>query len=240
MAGFEPEEKVVVPTVLQSWRDVTFLHWPYEPEVVARLLPRGLEPDVWDGAAWVSLTPFSVERFRLPLLPPLPCLSYFPETNVRTYAVGPTGRDGLWFLTLEADSILTTAGARLSYGVAYRWADMRVERQDDRVTYWSEGRGWRRPVRHRITVQPGAALAGHELNDLDHWLTGRWRGWTRVAGRLAEVPAQHQPWPLWRAEVVTLEETLLQSVGLPPPRDAPLVHFSPGVDVRLGPPRLVR
>ncbi len=239
MAGFEPEEKVLLPTVLQSWRHVTFLHWPYEPEVVARLLPDGLEPDVRDGAAWVSLTPFRVERFRLPLLPPLPCLSYFPETNVRTYAIGPTGRDGLWFFTLEADSLLTAAGARLGYGVAYRWADMWVDRQDDEVTYWSEGRGWRRPVHHRITVQRGSPLAGHELSDLDHWLTGRWRGWTRLAGRLAEVPAQHQPWPLWGAEVVTLEETLLQSVELPPPGDAPLVHFSPGVDVRLGPPRLV-
>ena len=240
MASADPEEKVHLPAVHQSWRDVTFLHWRYDPEVVERLLPDGLRPHVRDGAAWVGLTPFSVERFRLSLLPPLPCLSYFPETNVRTYVVGPTGRDGIWFMTLEVDSLLTTVGARLGYGVAYRWADMRVDRQDDHVTYSSEGRGWRRSVRHRITVEPGRPLAVEDLTDLDHWLTGRWRGWTRVAGRLAEVPVQHQRWPLWRADVVNLEETLLESVGLPAPRDAPLVHFSPGVDVRLGAPRLVR
>ncbi len=238
MAGAEPEEKVTFPTVHQSWRDITFLHWPYDPAVVAELLPDGLEPDVRDGVAWVGLTPFSVERFRLSLLPPLPCLSYFPETNVRTYVIGPTGRDGIWFLTLEVDSLLTTVGARLGYGVAYRWADMRVDRQGNRVTYWSEGRGWRRPVHHRITVEPGQPFADEELTDLDHWLTGRWRGWTRPAGRLAEVPVEHPQWPLRRAEAVTLEETVLRSVGLPTPRDAPLVHFSTGVDVRLGPPRL--
>ncbi len=238
MAGAEPEEKVNLPAVHQSWRDVTFLHWRYDPDIVDKLLPHGLSPDVRDGTAWVGLTPFTVERFRLSVLPPLPRLSYFPETNVRTYVVGPTGRDGIWFLTLEVDSLPTAVAARLAYGVAYRWAEMRVDRQHDRITYWSEGRGSRRSVHHRITIEPGRPLGAVELSDLDHWLTGRWRGWTRVGGRLAEVPVEHQRWPLWQASVVRLEETLLQSVGLPAPRDAPLAHFSPGVDVRLGVPRL--
>ena len=87
-------------------------------------------------------------------------------------------------------------------------------------------------------VEPGEAFEAGELSDFDHWLTGRWRGWARVAGRLAEVPVEHQPWPLWRADVVQLEESLLQSVGLPSPSDPPVVHYSPGVDARLGLPRL--
>ncbi len=240
MAGAEPEEKVSLPVMCQSWRDMTFLHWAYDPDVVERLLPDGLEPELWDGAAWVGLTPFRVERARPPLVPPLPRFSYFPETNVRTYAIGPTGRDGIWFLTLEVDSLITMVGARVGYGVAYRWAEMRVERHDDRLTYRSKGRACRQSVHHDITVEPGPPLAAAELSDLDHWLTGRWRGWARVAGRVAEVPVQHQPWPLRRAKVVSLEETLLQSVGLPPPQDAPLAHFSPGVDAQLGAPRLAR
>lgn len=238
MAGAEPEEKVNLPVVHQAWRDVTFLHWRYEADVVQELLPDGLEVDLRDGAAWVGLTAFRVERSRPPLLPPLPQLSSFPETNVRTYAIGPTGRDGIWFLTLEVDSLLTTVAARLGYGVAYRWAAMRVERQGDDINYSSRGRVGRESVHHRITVRPDGPFAAGELTDLDHWLTGRWRGWARVAGRLAEVPVHHQPWPLWRAELGTSEETLLESVGLPSPQDDPVVHFSPGVDARLGAPRL--
>jgi hypothetical protein len=33
---------------------------------------------------------------------------------------------------------------------------------------------------------------------------------------------------------------LLAAAGLPAPPGAPLVHFSPGVDTRIGPPRLLR
>ena len=42
----------------QSWHDVSFLHWRYEPAVVRPLVPRGLELDVYDGVrAGVSLMP---------------------------------------------------------------------------------------------------------------------------------------------------------------------------------------
>jgi uncharacterized protein YqjF (DUF2071 family) len=193
---------------------------------------------VKDGVTWVGLTPFRVERFHPPFLPPVPRLSYFPETNVRVYAVGPSGRDGIWFLTLEAGSLATSLVALTAYGVSYRWSEMTVSDEDGgRVRYVSRGRGHRRSVGHDIEVVPGRPFTAEELSDLDHWLTGRWRGWGRVAGRLAEVPVEHEPWPLWRADVVKLEETILESVGLPVPEEPPLVHYSPGVQAWLGPPR---
>ncbi|HWB71519.1 MAG TPA: DUF2071 domain-containing protein [Egibacteraceae bacterium] len=239
MAGAEPEEQIRLPMFYQSWRDVTFLHWRYEPSAVHGLLPSGLEPDVRDGAAWVGLTPLRVERFRLPLLPPAPGVSSFPETNLRTYVLGPDGSDGLWFFTLEVDSIPTTVAARLGFRVPYRWAEMQVERNGPRIGYRSRRRG-RPAVGHRIVVEPSAPLQAQELDEFDHWLTGRWRAWTRIAGRWADLRVHHPPWPLWRAELATLEQTLLTSVGLPPPDHPPLVHFSPGVDVRFGPPRFSR
>lgn len=239
MAGAQPEEQIRLPLFYQSWRDITFLHWRYEPSTVHALLPSGLEPHTRDGAAWVGLTPFRIERFRLPLLPPAPAVSSFPETNLRTYVVGPDGSDGLWFFTLEVDSIPTTVAARLGFGLPYRLADMQVDRDGPRIGYHSQRRG-RPAVGHRIVVEPRAPVEAQELGELDHWLTGRWRGWTRIAGTWAGVRVRHQPWPLWRAEVVTLEETLLISVGLPPPDHLPLVHYSPGVDVQFGLPRLHR
>ncbi|CAE7731112.1 argG, partial [Symbiodinium sp. CCMP2456] len=38
-----------------AWENALFVHWPVPPEVVANLLPRGLEPDVLEGSAWVGL-----------------------------------------------------------------------------------------------------------------------------------------------------------------------------------------
>jgi uncharacterized protein YqjF (DUF2071 family) len=227
---------VPLPVVCQRWSRMTFLHWAYEPDVVAHLLPRGLVPDVFDGRAWVAVTPFVLQGMRLSLTPPLPGLSSFSETNVRTYVKGPDGRDGLFFISLEVASLATMIGARLGYGVPYRWAAMAVGEEDGTVVYTSRRRTGS-PAGHRIVVRPGSPYHPGELGERDHWLTGRWRAWSCWAGRFVSIPVRHEPWPLWRAEVLTLEETLLADAGLPVPGAPPLVHYSPGVDdVRLGPP----
>ena len=78
----------------QSWLDVAFLHWRYDPAIVRPLVPRGLELDLYDGAAWIGLVPFTIEGLTLPHAPAVPYLSNFPETNVRTYATDRTGGRG--------------------------------------------------------------------------------------------------------------------------------------------------
>ena len=211
---------------------MTFLHWAFPPDAVQALLPEEFEVDTWDGAAWVSITPFLMTDFRLASLPALGALSTFPETNVRTYVRGPDGRDGLWFFSLEADSIATVVGASSLYGVPYQFADMSVE--DGEVVRYRSRRREKPEVGHDISVRPTGECSAP--SELDHWLTGRWRAYSTVAGRVTRVPVQHQPWPLWDAELLHLEQTLLEAVGLPEPSEEPLVHYSPGVDVRLGVP----
>ena len=238
MAGRRPEDAVRWPVSFQGWSCLTFLHWPYPAEAVQRLLPDAVEVDVFDGTAWVSLTPFLMTGVRLGPLPPLGPLSTFPETNLRTYVRGPDGRDGLWFLSLEADCLPTVVGASAVYGLPYRWAEMSVERGDV-VRYRSRrrraGDGVRRPG-HDARIRPGRA---REPSALEDWLTGRWRAYTTVARRLAVVSVEHQPWPLHDVDVVGLEQSLVEAAGLPAPAGDPLAGWSPGVRVRLGHPRPV-
>jgi uncharacterized protein YqjF (DUF2071 family) len=228
LAGRLPEERVDNPVTHQRWDSLTFLHWPFEPAVIQRRLPRGFEVDTLDGVAWVSMTPF-VMSFRVAGLPPIPGIRLFPETNVRTYVHGPDGQDGIWFFSLEASSLPLVLGARAVYGVPYVWADMTVD-VGSTVRYRSRRR-LGRPAGHDITVRPGPPCEGTEL---DHWLSGRWRGWTRVAGRDCSVPAEHPPWPLHEATVVELEESLLAANGLGRPGAPAVVRYSPGTDARLG------
>ncbi|MFP5320175.1 MAG: YqjF family protein [Acidimicrobiia bacterium] len=234
MAGNRPEEQVAVPVALQTWRHVTFLHWAYRPDDVQRLLPPGLSVDLVDGHAWVGLTPFSVEAFRVPGLPPLPIVSQFPETNLRTYVRGPNGKEGLWFLSIDVESLLMVLGARLPLGVPYLPADMRVEAGETLVY---QSRRLIGDAHHRIEVRPGEPAG--DLPERDALLIGRWRAFTRRAGRLLEVPVEHEPWPVHAATLVALDESVTRAAGLPPPQEPPLVHYAPCVHARLGLPRLV-
>ncbi|MCA1675740.1 MAG: DUF2071 domain-containing protein, partial [Actinobacteria bacterium] len=236
VAGANPEERVAWPLILQRWQAVTFLHWSYDPAVVQRLLPPGLTVHTHCGLAWVGLAPFLLGNFRSPGVPALPWLSSFPETNVRTYVLDSSGRDGLWFLSLDAASLVTVAGARAGLWLPYHWAAMTVER-DSKLIYRS-CRRWPPTACHYIVVEPGLPMAPEALGERDHFLIGRWRAFTRIAGgRLADIPVEHQPWPLWSVHIHHLEEDLLVAAGLPAPQGEPVAHYSPGVDVRFGVPR---
>jgi len=117
----------------QSWESLTFLHWKYEPAVVQPLIGKGLELDLFDGAAWVGLVPFVLSGVRFGGLPVLPGFGAFPETNVRTYVRG--GATGVWFFSLDAARLAAVAGARASFGLPYFWSRMRVRRQGS-VTHY--------------------------------------------------------------------------------------------------------
>ena len=109
----------------QRWERLTFLHWPYDPAVVQRLLPPGLTVDTFDGVAWVGLVPFFM-RVHTPGDRGVPWVSNFCETNVRTYARDREGRAGIWFLSLDAARLGAVAVARASYQLPYFWSSMRL------------------------------------------------------------------------------------------------------------------
>lgn len=233
MAGNRPEERVPRPVIRQSWRRVTFVHWRVEASEIGRFLPGGLIPDVVDGSAWIGLTPFSVERFTVLGVPPLPIVSSFPETNLRTYVRHRDGRDGLWFLSLDVGSTFNVVGGRLA-GVPYFFAAMSVDDEAGAIRYRCRRLVGPR-ARHDVVVEPGDPVSpGDELAFL---LAGRWRAFVRTAGRLVEVPVEHEPWPLRHASLRSLEQTHVEAARLPAPSGEPLVHHADGVDARLGTPR---
>ena len=225
-----PPYPIKRPVMFQTWRSLTFLHWAYKPAVIEPLLPKGLELDTFNGAAWVALTPFLLTNLHPPMVPALPWLSRFPETNVRTYVKGPDGRPGVWFFTLEAERFAAVLGARALYRLPYRWARMRVGECGELVEYeserlWPFGEG-----RTRIAVRPGEPMIAGQL---DNFLTARFRLYSRVGTRIGYADIEHEPWPLRSAGLVKLEQDLIQRAKIPPPAGDPLVHFSRSLDVRV-------
>ena len=228
-----PPRPVSRPVMFQSWNTLTFLHWPYDPQILRGLLPADLELDVFDGSAWIGITAFKVVNLHPPGLPALPWVSSFPETNVRTYVRGRGGEPGIWFFTLEADRLLAVLGARAVYGLPYRWAHMRVARSGDTVRYTSHRHRFWRPAHSRIRVRIGEPV---RTGELEAFLTARFRLYTFLYGKLASADVEHEPWPLYSPQLVEIEQNLLEGSGVPQATGQPIVHFSPGVQVRVGGP----
>lgn len=220
------------------WEQLTFLHWRQDPERVQRLLPAGLVVDTCDGAAWVSVVPFR-QRVRLAAMPYLPWLATFRQMNVRTYVRGPDGQPAVWFLSIDAERLGAAVVARWSYGIPYMWARMRMETAGDIGVYGARRR-WPGPAgaRCHIAVRVGPPYRSAELGPLDRFLMVRWGFYGVRAAGLVYTPVDHAPWPLFRARVLHVDETLLAGSGLPVTAE-PLAHYSPGVEVRIGRPRAV-
>jgi uncharacterized protein YqjF (DUF2071 family) len=217
----------------QRWSDLTFLHWRVDPFRVAPLLPVGVRPDEYDGATWVGLIPFRLDRATLFGSPPVPYVGSFVEVNVRLYGVDAAGRRGVVFRSLEASRLLAVLAARAAFGLPYEWASTSMSRSADVVEYRSR--------RHlggessRIVARVGEAVTADPLAD---FLTARWGMFTRRRGRTLFVPNGHEPWPLRAAELLDLDDRLVAAAGLPGIVDrAPdSVLFSPGVVTRFGRP----
>jgi uncharacterized protein YqjF (DUF2071 family) len=231
---------VRVPIMVHRWDTLTFLHWSFEPRVVARLLPAGLTLDTYEGKAWVGLVPFNM-LVSLPHTPSVPWASRFCETNVRTYVLDRHGRPGIWFFSLDATRLGAVIAARTTFRLPYMWSSMALEKNANTITYTCR-RKWPGPrgASSRVVVDIGTPYEPDELTARDHFLTSRWRLFSIQRGWRSYADAQHDPWPLQRATAREVDDHLVAAAGLPQPTDEPLVHYSPGVDVRIGRPRRLR
>lgn len=223
------------PVMRQRWDRLTFLHWSFDPADVQRLLPDGLRVDPFGGAAWVGLVPFFM-HVATGGGQQIPWVSRFCETNVRTYVTDADGRAGIWFFSLDAARLGAVAVARTTYRLPYFWSAMRLAAGSGEISYTCRRRLPGPRATSLVRVSIGDRYAPAELDERDHFLTARWILFSVAGRRYRLARACHEPWPLHRATVQDVDDQLIAAAGLPQPRDEPLVHYSPGVDVTIGRP----
>ncbi len=227
----------------QGWYDLAYIHFRYSVEEVARILPDGLEVDVCDGSAWVGLIPFSMRGIGVPGLPAVPYFGSFAEINVRTY-VRRNGVPGVWFCSLDINRLLPTIVARTTYTLPYCFGRASNRRVGDELHTMVERR-WPsgdRAANTNIHLRIGESIVAP--SSLEIFLSARWGLYTTTrGGSLRYAPISHEPWRLQRAEIVALEDSLIEAAGFVAPNSKvngePHVMYSPGVPVRVGLPKRV-
>jgi uncharacterized protein len=224
------------PIGFQRWRSLLFLHWPMPTDVLRPLVPAALDLDLFDGVAYVGLIPFAIEQAR-PVGAPASLALGFLETNLRTY-VHLRGHDpGVYFFSLDAASRLAVAGARIGFGLPYYHARMRLRAHGGVIDYAlqrTRGPLGALSVRYQVGEYLGPSAPG----TLEHFLIERYLLHVRQRSGLWTTQVHHRPYPVSRARVLRLQESLFAADGLPPaPGPPPLVHYASLVDVDIFAPR---
>lgn len=238
-----PNQRVVMR---QNWSDLTFLHWTVAPETIQTLLPPGLEVDTYEGNAFVGLVPFTMTGVRPVGFPAFSPLSDFHETNVRTY-VHHQGRDpGVWFFSLDAANATAVRLARAWFKLPYHYARMRLTRAETAsgpatIAYRSE-RLWPAPIPATCGVRctPLGGTAPAAPGTLEHFLAERYLLYAYAGGHLYRGQVHHTPYPLQRAEIADLTESMIAAAGIHRPDTVPLAHYAKGVQVEVFGLQIVR
>jgi uncharacterized protein YqjF (DUF2071 family) len=233
------------PFLTARWTQLLMLNFRVPEVEIARLAPPGTAPDLFDGAAYMSVVGFMFRGARLFGLA-APGHSRFEEVNLRYYVRRESGRNmqrGVVFVQEIAPRPIVAAVARWIYNESYITCRMRNEISmaantldvGDRVGYqWQTGRGtakhWNRVAAVAATKPQLPAGGSLEEFIVEHY-------WAYVRGRdnsTWEYRVAHRPWRIapvtevvWDCDVAATYNTPLAKYLAEPPVKAMIADGSP-------------
>jgi uncharacterized protein YqjF (DUF2071 family) len=223
------------PIMHQHWGKLLFMHWRIDEKLLRPLIPSQLEIDTFDGSAWIGVIPFTMWGIRASFLPPIPGTSAFHELNVRTY-VHHKGVSSVWFLSLDAANKLAVWGARKFYYLPYFYAQMSLEQTGKTIRYSSSRKDRRgAPAELHAEWIIGEPLPQASAASLEFFLTERYCLDAEHDNELYRARIHHRPWPLQRAQLASLNSTMIESHGLPTSEGDPLLHYCEELSVDIWP-----
>lgn len=221
----------------QRWSNLLFIHRPAKVATVRAIVPAALTLDVYEGTAWVSVTPFYLSHLRARGVPPIPGVSEFPELNVRTY-VTYGGKPGVYFFSLDAGNALAVFGARALYRLPYFRASMAVSESPDGTIHYRSRRTHRNApaAAFQARYRPAGPESPSKPGTLDHWLTERYCLYAIDTNRrVYRAEIHHRPWSLHPAELEIEQDTMAEAAGLTLPPEPRRLAFSRRIDVVVWP-----
>lgn len=206
----------------QEWNRALFFHWKVDAESLLPFIPEGLEIDLFNNAAYISLVAFTMEKIRPRFLPSFAPISNFDEINLRTYVI-KDDIPGVYFLNIEAGKILSVALSKLLSVLPYEHADMYRNNKDYFQSVFKK-----KKFSFGAKYEVGSEVI--EKTDLDCFLTERYCLYVNRKGSLYRYDIHHKPWEidkLWVSEL----ETNYHINGIALKKLPNKMHYSKGVQV---------
>ena len=217
-------------SLVQEWRNLSFLHWEVEPEKLKQYIPEDVEIDYFNGKSYVGVIPFLMKNVRPRYLPVVPGISTFPEFNIRTY-VKKNGKAGVLFLTLDAQSRVTCAYAPRAYGLPYNYAKCKLKIKED-IFQWESRRS-----KEGFELKGKCVAISEEMqaepNSIEEFLFERYSLYVKHKNTSKMAYTLHEPWIFKEGKATLSVNTLTESydLGIKNPLIPDIVHMSNGVYV---------
>ena len=216
----------------QSWQDISFMHWKVDKNLLSKNIPKGLILDLYEDEAYVGVIPFMMKNVRPRWAMSIPFVSNFPEFNIRTYVkAGKT--KGVFFLTLDAQSIITRIYATGVYHLPYRYSRGYVNR-NSKTFQWKSSRLWSDYSLEGYCESEGESGYA-EKGSLEEFLLERY--FLFVADRNHKIRKgfiHHNRWRFKKAKAKIVKNSFLESfsLGVKNVFSPDFCHASDGVEVK--------
>lgn len=244
------------PILTAHWSDLLLLNFTVPIEAIERIAPRGTEPDLHDGQAYLSIVGFRFHTARL-FGVPIPGHTSFAEINLRYYVrriVGNETRRGVVFVREIVPRRAVALTANWLYHENYIARPMRSEihmagptlAPSDTLEYaWRSNCSWPlrgRPLRgqlhgewNRLAARVATPLARPAPNSLEQFFVEHYWGYAAARdGTTREYRVTHDPWLTAPADNITWDCDLRATYNTPlaeylaaPPTSAVIAAGSP-------------
>jgi hypothetical protein len=175
------------------------LNYAIDPAVLRPLVPHGVELDLWQGEALVSMVGFLFLHTRV-MGVPIPFHRNFEEVNLRFYVRRPAPegwRRGVTFVREIVPRQAIATLARVLYNEPYLACPMRHLLAPGRCEYGWHFRGrW-----NSLSAAFDGEAVPLEEGSAEEFIFEHYWGYTRLRdGRTAEYQVEHPRWRAWTAK----------------------------------------
>ncbi len=231
-----PEGQTAI--LLQRWEDLFFLHWKVDPEIVAQTLPHELQPDTFDGKAYLGIVIVSVRDMRPPLLPPIPFLSEYCQINVRTYVLDQNGFPGVWFYSMDCDKYLAVKAAQLFFHLPFYRSEISIDVSDSERSITCSRHGTPVEDRSHFAYRPEGPEFHAGPGSAEFFFLERYLLFSRSGHQVYSERVFHEPLAIKRAMLLGDDDHLLRLAGFHLDGPGP-DHwmYSPGVEAEIFAPQ---
>lgn len=191
----------------QTWKNLLFQHFEIaDITTLEKYLPKNCSFDSFDGKYYLGLVAMNMTNVKHKATQDIVWFKNYNELNVRTYIVH-NNKPGVLFLSLDVDSLISIFGARVFYGLPYRYSKYQndfnsvISKRNNTIQFQTN---------YTITSEEKV----YEKNSFAYWATERYFFANKYLGVSFKGEISHKPWKLCTATVKNTNLSVLDKYSL--------------------------